>query len=135
MQHPHSWTTLVTVLALLMYFAFSICCVLERVKHKLPAPAMSGNLDVERALRVQGNTLEWLVMFLPALWLFSVYWNDRTGALLGVLWIGGRVIYAFAYWAGKQRGIGFAIQALATFVLLFGAAAGAVRTLGATGGL
>jgi glutathione S-transferase len=135
MQQPHSWVTLVTVAALLLYFAFSIRCVVERVKHKIPAPAMTGHPALERALRVQGNTLEWLPIFLPSLWLFALYGNDRTAALLGLLWIVGRLVYALAYWADKKRGPGFAIQALATFILMFGAVAGAVRTLAATGGL
>ena len=93
-----------------------------------------GDPGLERALRVQGNTLDWLPIFLPALWMFALYHNDRLAALLGVLWIAGRVLYALAYWAGKNRGPGFAIQAVAAFILLFGAAAGALNTLMVTGG-
>jgi glutathione S-transferase len=135
MQHPHSWTTLVTVAALLLYFAFSIRVALMRKKHNVPAPAMTGDPELERARRVHGNTLEYLPIFVPALWLFSIYWNDRLAALIGVVWIAGRILYAACYWAGKNRGPGFGIQALATFVLLFGAAAGAVRALMVTGGV
>ena len=132
---PHSWTTLVTVAALLLYFAFSIQVVRARIKAKISAPAMSGDPELERALRVQGNTLEWLPIFIPALWLYPIYWNDRVGALMGLVWIIGRALYAFAYWAGKNRGPFFGIQAFATFWLLFGAAFGAIKTLLATGGL
>ena len=135
MTHPHNWTTLVTVAALFLYFLFSIRVVMARVKAKISAPAMTGDPEMERALRVQGNTLEWLPIFIPALWLYALYWNDRTAALLGLVWIAGRILYAFAYWAGKTRGPYFGIQALATFILLFGGAAGAVRALMVTGGV
>ena len=136
MLHPHSWTALVTCVALFLYFLTSIRVVMARVKAKIPAPAMSGDPDVERALRVQGNTLEWLPMFLASLWMFSIYWNDRLAALIGVVWIAGRVLYAVSYWSPTgNRGPAFGIQALATFVLLFGSAAGAIRALLATGGI
>ena len=136
MLHPHSWTALVTCAALFLYFVTSAKVALTRRKHGVYAPAMSGHPDVERALRVQGNTLEWLPIFLPSLWLFSIYWNDRLAALIGVVWIAGRVLYAVSYWSPTgNRGPAFGIQALATFVLLFGSAAGAIRALLATGGI
>jgi glutathione S-transferase len=87
---------------------------------------------VERALRVQGNTLEWLVIFLPALWMFAPFWGAYLGAGLGVLWIIGRMIYMAGYLRDvKSRGPGFGIQAIVTIILLVGAAAGAVRGLAA----
>ena len=132
----HRWTALVTLLALLVYFSMSLRVARARGKSGIDAPAMTGDPLLERAVRVQSNTLEWLPIFLPSLWLFSIYWNDRLAALIGVVWIIGRILYALGYWseAGK-RGPGFGIQALASFVLLFGAAAGAIRVMLATGGL
>jgi len=94
------------------------------VRHRvgIDAPAMTGDPQLERAIRVQANTLEWLPVFLGAMWLFAIYWNDLVAAGLGVVWILGRLIYAAAYMADpKKRGPGFGIQALATLVLLFGA--------------
>jgi uncharacterized membrane protein YecN with MAPEG domain len=135
MQQPHNLTALVTVAALLMYIAFALRVAAARTRHGLPAPAMSGDPTVERALRVQGNTLEWLPIFLPSLWLFSLYWNDRIAAVIGAVWIAGRILYAFQYWKGENRTPGFGVQGLAATVLLVGAAAGAVRALMATGGL
>jgi uncharacterized membrane protein YecN with MAPEG domain len=91
---------------------------------------MSGHEAVERALRVQGNTLEWLVIFLPALWMFSSYWSPLVGAALGVVWIVGRALYMAGYMRDvKSRSAGFGIQFLATFILLLGAAVGAIRAL------
>ena len=68
------------------------------------------------------------------MWLFALYWNDAVAAAIGVVWIVGRIVYARAYMADPaKRGPGFGIQALATFVLLFGAL-GRIVWLLATGG-
>jgi uncharacterized membrane protein YecN with MAPEG domain len=136
MQNPHSWTALITVAALLLYIFMGMKIAVARRTSGIYAPAMSGDPVLERALRVQGNTLEWLPIFLAGLWLFSVYWNDRIGALIGLVWIIGRVLYAVGYWADAPRRLpGFFIQFLAAIVLLIGGAAGAVRSLMVTGGV
>jgi len=117
-------TALVTCVALLFYFWLSYRVSEARGKYGIPAPAMSGNPDFERALRVQMNTLEWMPIFLPALWLFAIYISDAIAAALGVVWIAGRVAYMIGYTqAAKKRGPGFAIQATAAGVLWFGATA------------
>jgi uncharacterized membrane protein YecN with MAPEG domain len=83
---------------------------------------MTGDPVLERHIRVQANTLEWLAIFLPSLWLFAIYWSDLVATIAGAVWIVGRIIYALGYVADpKKREVGFAIQALATAVLLFGA--------------
>lgn len=136
MQNPHSWTALITVAALLLYIVMGMKVASARRRAGIFAPAMSGDPALERALRVQGNTLEWLPVFLPGLWLFSLYWNDRIGAVIGLIWIVGRIVYAVGYWADAPRRLpGFFIQFLAALVLLFGGAAGAVRTMMVTGGV
>jgi glutathione S-transferase len=85
-------------------------------------PAISGNPDFERVFRVQMNTLEWLPIFLPSLWLFAIYVSDQAAAALGLLWIAGRIFYMIGYIkATERRSPGFFIQALACAVLLFGA--------------
>jgi uncharacterized membrane protein YecN with MAPEG domain len=83
---------------------------------------MTGDPVLERTIRVQSNTLEWLPLFLPSLWLFAIYWSDLVATILGVIWIVGRIIYALGYISdASKREAGFIIQALATAVLLFGA--------------
>ena len=83
---------------------------------------MSGNPDFERAFRVQMNTLEWMPIFLPSLWLFAFYINDALAAALGVVWIVGRVLYMTGYsQAAAKRGLGFGIQAGAAILLWLGA--------------
>jgi len=86
---------------------------------------MSGDENFERVVRVQQNTLEQLVFFLPALWLFSVYVNPFWGAGLGVVWLIGRIIYAWGYYqAADKRIAGFAISTLGGIGLLLGALVG-----------
>ena len=114
-------TALVTCLAALMYFVFGFRVGQARHTYGIKAPAMSGNPDFERSLRIQMNTLEWMPVFLPSLWLFAVYVSDQVAALLGLVWIAGRVLYMIGYsQAAEKRAPGFGIQALACFALLLG---------------
>jgi uncharacterized membrane protein YecN with MAPEG domain len=120
-------TAIVSLLALLTYFWMGLRVGVARRKSGIDAPAMSGDPMLERYLRVQGNTLEWLPIFFVSLWLFAIYWGDVTAAALGLVWILGRTLYAVDYsQAADKRGRGFAIQALAAAILLFGALGKAV---------
>ena len=126
---PH-YTALVTLLALLLYFYTGLLVAKARLKYGVSAPATTGNPDFERVFRVQMNTLEWMPIFLPLLWLFAVYVNDWGAALLGLLWIAGRIVYIRGYAAAaNMRHRGFSIQAFACGVLLIGAAAGIIWRL------
>lgn len=121
-MQPHSLVAIVTLLALLTYLAFGVNVARMHAKTGIHAPAMTGDPRLERAVRVQANTLEWLPLFLVSLWLFALYWNDLVAAALGVVWIAGRLLYAAGYMADPaRRGPGFLIQAAATLILLFGA--------------
>jgi glutathione S-transferase len=116
------FTALVTCLAILFYFFTGIQVAKARVAFGIKAPAMSGNPDFERVFRVQMNTLEWMPIFLPSLWLFAVYINDPIAAVLGLVWIAGRVLYLTGYsQAANKRGRGFGIQAGAAILLWLGA--------------
>lgn len=133
-MQPHSWVAIVTIAALLVYvwMAFRIGGV--RRKCGIHAPTMTGDPVLERHIRVQANTLEWLPLFLPSLWLFATYWSDLVAAILGVVWIVGRIVYALGYVADPgKREIGFIIQALATAVLLFGALGRVIWVLATVG--
>ena len=121
-MQQHSPVAIVTLAALLAYFWMSLQVARARGKSGIQAPAMTGDPQLERAVRVHYNTLEWLPIFLGSMWLFALYWNDYVAAGLGFIWIGGRVVYALGYMADPgKRGTGFLIQSLATGVLLFGA--------------
>jgi len=131
----HSLVAIVSLVALLIYVWMGIRVAHARKATGVHAPAMTGDPLLERRLRVQGNTLEWLPVFLVSLWLFAFYWNDRVAALLGVLWIIGRIAYAYGYVADpRKRAPGFMIQTLACAVLLFGALGRAVYVLLTVGG-
>ena len=89
MLQSHTLVAIVTILALLLYFIMGLRVGQARSKYGVVAPAISGNADFERIYRVQANTLEWLPIFLPAMWLFALYWDERIAAGLGVVWIVG----------------------------------------------
>lgn len=115
-------TALVTLLAIAFYFFTAINVSRARTKTGVKAPAMSGHPDFERAFRIQMNTLEWMPIFLPALWLFAVCISDAIAAGIGAIWIIGRIVYFIGYsQAAAKRGPGFAIQALAAMALWVGA--------------
>jgi glutathione S-transferase len=116
------FTALVTCLAILFYFLTSVQVGKARATFGVKAPAISGNPDFERVFRVQMNTLEWMPIFLPALWLFAIYISDAIAAALGLVWIAGRILYMIGYSkAATKRGPGFGIQAVAAFLLWLGA--------------
>jgi glutathione S-transferase len=118
----YHFTSLVTCLALLFYFLTSVQVAKARARFGIKAPAISGDPDFERVFRVQMNTLEWLPIFLPSLWLFAIYLSDAIAAAIGLVWIGGRIAYLIGYSkAANQRGRGFGIQASAAIVLWLGA--------------
>jgi glutathione S-transferase len=118
----YHFTAIVTCLAILFYVYTMIRVSKARTAYGVKVPATSGNPDFERVFRVQMNTLEWMPIFLPSLWLFAVYISDWGAAALGLVWIAGRILYMTGYErAAEKRGSGFAVQALANSVLLFGA--------------
>ena len=116
------FTALVTCFAIALYFFTSIQVSKARQAFGIKAPAITGKPDFERVFRVQMNTLEWMPIFLPSLWLFAIYIGDAAAAILGVVWIAGRVLYMTGYsQAAEKRGRGFAVQGLAAGILLLGA--------------
>ncbi len=123
-------TTLVAVFALLVYVGTSFAVGRARVRDGVIAPSTDGPPGFMRALRVQMNTLEQLVVFLPALGMFAAAWGDRPAALIGVVWPVARLFYARAYVADPtSRGPGFIVALVATLVLLLGAAFRAIERL------
>ena len=113
---------LVTIAALFMYIWIFIQVARARARTGIKAPAIIGNDEFERYYRVQMNTVEQLVLFLPALWLFAEFNSPAIAALLGAGWIVGRIIYALGYYKeAEKRHRGFGIAALCNFALLLGA--------------
>ncbi len=121
---------LVAILALLQFFAFGLFVGRARGKYGIKAPAIMGNEMFERAFRIQMNTLELLVLFLPALYLASKYWSPMYVAVAGAVYIVGRIIYWRAYMAAPQtRTLGFALSMGPCLVLLVAALVGVIRSI------
>ena len=131
MIETYPLTALVTVTALLVFVWVTLKVGNARRTYGVPAPATDGSVDFMRVFRVQQNTLEQIVLFLPALWLFAAAWGDLAAGAVGVFWPVGRLVYAAGYYkAAEKRGAGFGISFLATVALLLGALGGiAVRLL------
>jgi uncharacterized MAPEG superfamily protein len=124
------YVAIVTAVALLQFFWFGWQVGAARSKYNIPAPAISGNEVFERVFRVQMNTLEQLVVFLPALWIFASYVSALWAAVLGAVFIIGRAVYSMTYVRDpKSRSIGFALTALPNLALLIGILIWAVRAL------
>lgn len=124
----YTYTAAVTMLALLLYMVVSMVAGQARAKYSIKAPAVTGHENFERAYRVQMNTVEQMVFFLPALWLCAVLLSDKAAAAGGLLWIIGRAVYAVSYLeAPEKRGPGMGISMLAQIGLFLGAAYGLVR--------
>lgn len=122
--------SLVTVLALILFVVTTLNVGRARVKHGVQPPAMTGHPDFERVLRVQQNTLEQLVVFLPALWIFANYVSPIAASILGMIWVIGRGLYAWGYYqAAEKRGPGFGISFFSGVILLLGALVGSVQQL------
>jgi glutathione S-transferase len=127
----HLPVALITVLSLMVYLWQGQRVGAARGRLGVAAPAVTGNPEFERIYRVQANTLEGLIVYLPSLWLFAIYTGgDWIASALGVIWIVGRVLYTTAYSKeAASRSMGFGIQILATLILLLGSGGGVVWAL------
>jgi len=121
---------IVVLLALLEFVAFGLLVGRARVMYGVKAPATSGHEVFERHFRVHYNTMELLVVFVPAIWLFALYVSPQWGAGLGAVYLVGRILYFRSYVADPaRRSMGFGMSMMPVLVLLVGALLGAGRTL------
>lgn len=110
---------LVTIAALIFYAYTGMRVAQMRRKHNVVAPAMTGAPEFERAFRVQMNTLESLVIFLPLLWLAGTFFNRWVAIVLGIAWIAGRVLYMQGYMeSAEKRETGALVAGVALGLLL-----------------
>jgi glutathione S-transferase len=118
-----------TLLAVLLTFALAGYVGMMRGRYKIAAPAMTGHPDFERACRTHGNTIESLVMFLPALWVATIFFGGQLPFWIGLIWVASRLIYAVGY-AQKNtqlRGPGAGLSFLSILALV------ALGTMGVLG--
>lgn len=115
----HLHAALITALTTLVLVFATFLVGRARGKTGIQAPATVGHPDFERAFRAHMNTLEQAVVFLPALWLASIYSNEAVASYLGYGWIVGRIWYIVGYNKhADKRSMGFLVSVLCFFVLL-----------------
>ena len=124
------YVALVTVLLVSQYMVFMMLVGAARGKSGIKAPAVTGDENFERAYRVQMNTLEQLMVALPALWVSGMYFDSLVAALLGMAFFLGRVMYRAGYVKDpEKRGIGFGMGFLAVLGLIGTALWGVIGAL------
>ena len=123
-------TALIVLLALVQYVWFSMRVGGARGKYNIDAPKTVGNENFERLFRVQMNTLEQLIVFVPGMFLFAVYASSTWAWVPGAVFIVGRQLYAWEYVREpKSRALGMGLTMLAMVVLLVGSAIGAIARI------
>lgn len=128
-MHDFRWPALVTLGVVVLMFVMAANVGRARGRYGIAAPATAGNADFERVFRVQMNTLENAMMFLPAFWIFAAFVNEIWAAAIGVVWLASRIWYAIAYQrAAVRRGGPFGLSMLAIAVLTLGGAWGAAKS-------
>ncbi|SNX28086.1 glutathione S-transferase [Polynucleobacter meluiroseus] len=124
-MHNYLYASLITLLTVVLMFGITFNVGRARGKYQVKAPAISGHELFERAYRIQLNTIENVLMFLPALWLYAIFIGDKGAGDSGVIWLIARVWYAIAYQVNPaKRGLGFLISIIVIAGLWLGAAYG-----------
>jgi uncharacterized MAPEG superfamily protein len=122
------YVEIVLCLALIQFQYFGFRVGGARMKYNCPAPATTGNEQFERELRVQMNTLEQLVVFVPGIVLFAYLVDARWATGLGVVYLVGRFVYARSYLRDpKTRSLGFGLSMLPNTVFVIGVLIAAIR--------
>jgi uncharacterized membrane protein YecN with MAPEG domain len=124
------YATLIVLLALLQYVFFTIRVGASRGKYHVNAPACEGDETWDRLFRVQQNTMEQLVVMIPATFAFAYYVNAQWVLLPGAIFIIGRFLYSAEYVKDpKSRAPGMSITLLANVILVLGSLGAVLRTL------
>ena len=118
------------VLALIEYAVMAALVGRARGKFGVHAPATTGHPEFERVNRVHMNTLENLVLFIPAVLIFALYVSTAWAAALGLLFVVARALYAIGYLqAPEKRAVGAGLTGIVNMALLLGGLVGLVLAL------
>lgn len=124
------WVEFVTLLSLLQYLLFGVLVGRARGKYGIHAPAITGHEVFERYFRVQQNTLELMILFLPSLWIAAHYWNPQWMAAIGAVYLVGRLIFLSSYVVDPpSRSLGFGLSIIPVISLLLAGFVGVLRVL------
>lgn len=119
------WLGFITIVALIEYMVLGVLVGWARIRYEVAAPATTGDPMFERYFRVHQNTLEALIVFVPALWLFGRYVNIPAAITLGTLFVLARIAYAVGYlWDPEKRSIGAGATVIVNAMLLLGSLLG-----------
>src|SRR5882672_6019833 len=122
------WVEIVIALAVLQFVIFGVFVGRARARYQVRAPATTGNDDFERFFRIHYNTLEQLIVFLPGIWLFATHVSARWAAIIGAIYLIGRIVYFRGYAAAAdKRHMGSLLSMLPTLLLLVGGLGGLVH--------
>ena len=125
-----AFPALATALALILYIGVFVAVGRARLRCGIKAPAVTGAPEFERIYRVQQNTVEQLIWFVPSLWLFALYASSLWAGIIGLVWTASRAYYAVSYVRDPEaRGPGFGIAFICASVLLLGAIIGIAAQL------
>ncbi len=112
-------SALIAALTVLLLMVTAFIAGRARDVHGVKAPATTGHPAFERAFRVQANTMEAALMFLPTLALATWLGDARLAATFGAVWLLARVWYAAAYLRdAARRGPAFTLGMLMQLALL-----------------
>jgi len=124
------YSALIILIALFQYLYFTGRVGLARGKYGVNAPSTTGDETFERLYRVQQNTMEQLLIFVPAMIAFSMYASTRWALLPGLLFIAGRQLYSMEYIKNPaSRTPGMALSLLSNVALLLGALIGLLLSM------
>lgn len=122
------WVSVVVLLAILEYMVLGIAVGMARVRYNVQAPATTGHPTFERLFRVHQNSLELLIAFVPAVWLFGWWVSQSWATALGGVFVAARVLYAIQYVRDpRKREIGAGLSFLVVFILVLGSLYTALR--------
>ena len=125
-----AYATMIAMLALVQFQYFGVAVGRARGRHGVAAPAVSGDETFERFHRAHQNTLEQLVVFIPALYACAYFAHEMLAVAGGVLYLVGRAWYFRAYIVEPAtRGKGMVMTMLASLILLVAGLIGALRSV------
>jgi uncharacterized membrane protein YecN with MAPEG domain len=128
---PQSLPALATLAIILWYMVTVFQVGRARTKYKVYAPSTTGDPGFERAFRVQMNELENIVVFLPSMWIYAIMGNPRIAAILGAVYLAGRILYALGYWShSRRRALGYYVATTAFALTWVLALAGVIERIG-----
>ena len=125
-----AYVTIVVMFVLMQYLYFGVAVGRARTRHGVEAPAVSGDENFERFHRAHQNTLEQLIVFVPAIYAAGYYAHDIAASVVGIVFLFGRADYFRSYIADPQsRGRGMIVTMACSVILIAGALVGAMRVL------